>query len=338
MSTPISIPRRRLMRTAGGLASILALGRAPAFAQVQPKKLGFASVTALPEAGAVAYEWMCRQVTERSKGELVFEFHGGTLLTKEVEVMNAVKAGNIAMGSPGGATATIFPETGAFLVPYLISSYDQAYRVLNGPVGAQLDKIFIEKYGLKTLFFMDFGFRHFWNSKRPINEPRDLRGLKIRVQLAKVFADTINGLGGIAVPMGWGEVITAAQQGVIDGADLPVVNMVPLKAYEVSKYFSLTFHNYGPSLAVINAGVWAGLTETQRKLVTDVAMEAQQVSRKQTEAVDSLASAKALLEPRGMTVTAPDLAPFKKLAQEKIWPIYQKQYAELWEKIVATPA
>ena len=338
MSTQISIPRRRLLRTAGGLTGILALGRAPAFAQAQPKKLGLANVTAVPEAGALVFDWMCKEVTARSKGELVFEFHGGTLLNKELEIMNAVKAGNIAMGSPGGATATIFPEIGAFLVPYLISTYNQAYRVFNGPVGAQLDKVFVEKYGLKTLFFYDYGFRHFWNNRRPINEPRDLRGLKIRVQLAKVFADTINGLGGIAVPMAWAEVITAAQQGVIDGADLPVVNMVPLKAYDVSKHYALTFHNYGPSILVINAGVWAGLTEAQRKLVTDVSMEAQARSRKQTEDVDNLASAKKQLEPHGMAVTGPDIAPFRKIAQEKIWPIYQKQYPELWEKIVGTPA
>jgi TRAP-type C4-dicarboxylate transport system substrate-binding protein len=63
------------------------------------------------------------------------------------------------------------------------------------------------------------------------------------VQPAKVFADTINGLGGVAVPMAWGEVIPAAQQGVIDGADLPIVNILALKAYEVSKYCSMTYHN-----------------------------------------------------------------------------------------------
>jgi len=226
---------------------------------------------------------------------------------------------------------------GAFLVPYLVSSYAQAYRMFNGKVGAALDQTFQSKYGLKTLFFYDYGFRHFWNTKRAINEPRDLRGMKIRVQLAKVYADTVNGLGAAAVPMAWTEVITAAQQGVIDGADLPVVNMVPLKAYEVSKYYSLTFHNYGPTLASMNLGVWQSLTDAQRKLVTDVAMEAQAKVRESTESVDNFAAAKAQLEPRGMIVNAPDIAPFKKVAQEKVWPVYQKQFPELWEQIVATP-
>src|SRR3984893_17282729 len=175
---------------------MVALAKAPAFAQTAPKKLVFAHVTAEPESSAVAFAAMAREITERSKGELQMEFHGGTLLTKELEIINAVKAGNIAMGDPGGAAATVFPEMGVFLVPYLIASYEQAYKLFNGEVGDRLDKQFQEKYKLKVLFFYDYGFRHFWNSKRPISEPKDLRGVQVRGQQAKVFADTINGFGG----------------------------------------------------------------------------------------------------------------------------------------------
>jgi TRAP-type transport system periplasmic protein len=187
-----------------------------------------------------------------------------------------------------------------------------------------------------VLFFYDYGFRHFWNSKRPINEPKDLRGLKLRVQPAKVFADTINGLGGVAVPMAWGEVIPAAQQGVIDGADLPIVNILALKAYEVSKYCSMTFHNYGPTAAVINLDLWNGLTEPQRKLMQDASRTAQQTVRQLTESVDSLAKAKELLEPKGMTVNSADVEAFRKIAQDKVWPAYKTQFPEMWEEIVAT--
>jgi tripartite ATP-independent transporter DctP family solute receptor len=240
------------------------------------------------------------------------------------------------MGDPGGAAATVFPEMGVFLVPYLVASYDQAYKMFNGLVGERLDKNIQEKYKLKVLFFYDYGFRHFWNSKRPINEPKDLRGLKMRVQPAKVFADTINGLGGVAVPMAWGEVIPAAQQGVIDGADLPIVNILALKAYEVSKYCSLTFHNYGPTAAVMNLDLWNGLTEAQRKLFTEASHTAQQTVRQLTESVDSLVKAKELLEPKGMIVNGADVEAFRKLAQDKVWPAYKTQFPEMWEEIVAT--
>ena len=110
---------------------------------------------------------------QRSGGELDMQFFGSTLLNKELEIMNAVKSGNIAIGNPGGAAATVFPEMGVFLVPYLVQSYDQAYKMFNGKIGDTLDKQFQEKYKLKTLCFFDYGFRHFWTSKKAIVEPKD---------------------------------------------------------------------------------------------------------------------------------------------------------------------
>lgn len=331
-------PRRTILKAAAGLAGILATGKAPAFAQAQPKKLIIAHIVPPPESGAVALEWFARTVTERSKGELDVQFHGGTLMTKEIDILNGVKSGNIFMGTPSGAAATIFPEMGVFLVPYLIQSYEQAYKLLNGKVGDQLDKVFQEKYGIKVAYFFDYGFRHFWNNKRPINEPKDLRGLKMRTQPSKVFTDTVNGIGAVAVPLGWAEVMTAAQQGVIDGADLPVVNMVPLKVYEVSKYYSMTGHNYGSTLVAMNLGIFNGLTPAQQKLVLDTGREAQGKVRGPTESIDSEKGAKEALEPLGMTINVPNREPFVKLAREKVWPAYQKQYAELWDSITAAQA
>jgi tripartite ATP-independent transporter DctP family solute receptor len=330
--------RRRFLSGAAGFAGMLAAGRAPLVAQVAAKKLVFAHINPPPESAAVAFAWMAEEVNKRSGGSLDMQFHGATLLSKELEIMNAVKAGNVAIGSPAGAAATVFPEMGVFLVPYLVRSYDQAYRMFNGAIGDQLDGQFQQKYGLKVLCFYDYGFRHFWNNKRPIVEPKDLRGMKLRVQQAKVFADTINGLGANAVPMAWGEVIPAAQQGVIDGADLPIVNILALKAYEVSKYCSMTYHNYGPTVTVINLGIWNGLSKEEQRLLLDISREAQARIRQDTESVDNLAKAKELLEPKGMNVNAADLDGFRKIAQEKVWPAYQKQYSEMWEQIVKTQA
>jgi tripartite ATP-independent transporter DctP family solute receptor len=327
--------RRRFLQRAGGVAAILAAGRAPAFAQAERKKLVFAHIVAPPESSAVAFVEMAEAINKQPDSGLEIEFHGGTLLTKELEVINAIKAGNIAIGDPGGAAATVFPEMGVFLVPYLIKNYDQAYRMFNGAVGERLDAQFQSKYKLKILCFYDYGFRHFWNNRHPISEPKDLRGLKLRVQPAKVFADTINGLGGVAVPMAWGEVIPAAQQGVIDGADLPIVNILALKAYEVSKYCSMTYHNYGPTALVMNLDMFNGLSASQRELLLDAARAAQERIRGLTESVDTVAKAKELLEPKGMIVNAADTDAFRKLAQEKVWPQYKKEYPELWEEIVA---
>lgn len=321
------------------VVSLLAAGSGtPVFAQAKPaaKKLDFAYIIAPPESGAVGFKWMAEEVTRRSNGTLNMVFHGGTLLNKELEIMDAVKSGNVAIGSPSGAASTVFPELGVFLVPYLVRDYAHAYKMFNGEIGKSLDEQFQKKYKLKILLFFDYGFRHFWNSKRPIAKPDDLKGLKMRVQQGKVFADTVNGLGANAVPMAWSEVVPAAQQGVIDGADLPIVNINALKIYEVSKYASMTFHNYGPSLVVMNLDIWKSLTPEQQKLMSDVSLEAQKKVRDQTESVDNPQKAKEILEAKGMKVNVADVAAFRRIAEEKIWPQYQKQYADLWDRIVST--
>src|SRR5262249_50494305 len=205
------------------------------------------------------------------------------------------------------------------LVPYLVKDYAQAYALMNGKTGEALDKQFQEKYKLKVLYFFDYGFRHFWTNGSAIAEPKDLRGKKIRVQLAKVFSDTINGLGGNAVPMAWGEGVSAAKQGVIDGGDLPIANIEALKIYEVAKYTSLTYHNYGPTNVVINLDVWNGLTDGQRKLLLDVGRVAQSKTRSLIESVDNFESAKKLLEPKGMTVVQGNVEAFRKIAEQKVW-------------------
>src|ERR1700691_3481266 len=304
--------RRALLAAGGGLAGILATGRAPVFAQTQPKKLVFAHINAVPESAAVAFDWMAKELTARTNGALEMQFFGKTLIPQELEIMNAVKSGSIAMGSPAGAAATIFPEMGALLVPYLVKDYTSAYAMLNGRIGNKISSEIEDKYRLKVLCYFDYGFRHFWTSKKPIVEPKDLRGLKIRVQQSKIFGDTINGLGGNAVPMAYGEVVTAAKQGVIDGGDLPGVNMKAVKIYEVSKYASLTYHNYGPTNAVMNLDIWNGLTPDQQKLVLELSRSAQEKIRQLTESVDHFDEAKALLEPLGMTVVEAKVDEFRK--------------------------
>jgi tripartite ATP-independent transporter DctP family solute receptor len=335
-------PEERSMRTLtrSAVAALVLLGlvvagsAGPTPTQAQsPRKLDLAHIIAPPESGAIGFKYLAEEVTRRSSGTLNVVFHGGTLLSKELEIMDAVKSGNIALGTPVGAACTVFPEMCVFLTPYLVRDYNHAYAMFNGEIGRQLDETFQKKYKVKIIFFYDYGFRHFWNNRKPIATPADLKGLKLRVQQGRVFADTVNGLGASAVPMAWGEVVPAAQQGVIDGADLPIYNINALKVYEVSKYVSMTFHNYGPTLLVMNLDVWKSLTPEQQKLFLEVGREAQKKIRELTESVDNLAKAKEILEAKGMKVNAADVASFRKVAEEKIWPPYKQQYAEWWDKV-----
>jgi tripartite ATP-independent transporter DctP family solute receptor len=326
--------RRRFLKAAGGgLAAILASGRAPLFAQAKTTKLVFAHNAAAPEAGAVVFEWFSQELNRRAKGDMEVQFFGGTLISKEIEIVNAVKTGSVTMGSASGASATITPEFGVFIVPYLVPNYKTAYAMFNGKIGERFDGLFQKKYGLKVLFFYDNGYRHFWNNKRALVQPSDLRGLKLRAQPGRIFADAINGLGGNAVPLPFSELVTAAQQGVIDGGDMPIANFVPVKLYEVSKYASMSYHVYSPSYIVFNPQIWSGLTDAQRKLLTEVGRDTQDRMRQTMGSVDSLEGAKKLLEPHGMAVNQVDVEAFQKTAKANIWPKYQKEYADMWDEI-----
>lgn len=332
MTKWVARPSRRSILIGG--ASAAAGLAAPAIGQTAAKRVVMASVAPPYEASSVAFAWMAKEINEKSRGAIDVQFHPGTLLTKEIEIINAVKTGSIAAGTPSGASGTTFPEINVLLSPYLVRDYEHAYRVLNGPIGDKIDEQIQSKYQCKVLLYFDLGFRHFWNNKRPINEPKDLNGLRIRVQQAKVFADTVSGLGANAVPIAWNELYPAVQAGVVDGGDLPIVNQLLLKTYEVAKFSSLTFHNYAPTMLVMNLNVWNSFSKEQQELIREAARGAQQRVREATESVDSLAKAKELLEPKGMMVNAAQLEPFRKLAQEKIWPTYQKQYPDLWDRIV----
>src|SRR5512144_1285311 len=101
-----NLPLRRRTLVKGGLAGVIASGMAPTIARAAPIKLVMAHLNAVPESAAVAFDWQAQEVRKRSNGEIDMQFFGATLMSKELEIMNAVKAGNVQMGNPGGAAAT----------------------------------------------------------------------------------------------------------------------------------------------------------------------------------------------------------------------------------------
>src|SRR5260370_22724431 len=109
--------------------------------------------------------------------------------------------------------------------------------------------------------------------------------------------------------------------------------MKALKIYDVSKYATMTYHNYGPTNAVMNLEMWNGLSAEHQKLIIDLSRAAQEKIREAIESVDNFAKAKSELEPFGMTVAEAKVEEFRKVAQQKIWPAYKAQYGALWDEI-----
>jgi len=160
------------------------------------KKLDLAHVTP-PPSRAGDFKWMCEELTKRSGGSLNAVFQRRTLLTKGARDLDAVKSGNIAMGSPAGAACTVFPEMCVFLTPFLVRDYHHAYAMFNGEIGKNLDETFPEEVQAEdSSFFYDYGFRHFWNNAGP-SIPGRPEGAEMRVPGVgpRVRDDTVNGLG-----------------------------------------------------------------------------------------------------------------------------------------------
>ena len=124
-------------------------------------------------------------------------------------------------------------------------------KTMDGPIGDEILKAF-EPHGLVALAFYDSGARSFYNSKRPINTPADIKGMKIRVQQSDLFIDMVNALGANATPMPAGEVYSALQTGVVDGAENNWPSYESFRHFEVAKNYSLTEHSMSPEVLVMS--------------------------------------------------------------------------------------
>jgi len=166
-------------------------------------------------------------------------------------------------------------------LPFLFKSSEEAYAFYDGPIGDELFKL-TEPVGLIGLAWWDNGFRNFTNRVRPLQKPEDFQRLKIRVMNSPVHLATVRALGANAVPINFGELYTALQQGVVDGQENPVANIYTSKFYEVQKYITLSRHFYDPSPTFISKKVWDTLTPEQQKILKDAAVEARDHMRKIT--------------------------------------------------------
>lgn len=268
----------------------------------------------------MALEFFSAEVGKRTNGEITIKYHPQTIVTSETKAVEMCKAGALAFAGTGGGLGTIFPNTQPLALPYLLRDYIHYYAVVRGPIGKKMEEEIEKKHNLKMIIWADFGFRQFANTKRPLNSPDDFKGLKLRVMPSPPLADMVNALGASAVPISWAEAIPAVQQGVVDGLDLPIVNLITVKVYEICKYAAITNHYFGPNAVVANLKIWETLTKKQQEIILQVGREAGDKNRVIMEKTD--ANGKALLEQHGMQVTTPNLGPFREIAKAKVYPKY----------------
>lgn len=253
-----------------------------------------------------------------SNGELKVTIFPNAKLGDERALLERMKLGVVDAGIiTGGPIINFMPKFGVFDLPFLFSSPEQAYKVLDGPVGREMLSG-MEQFGWKGLAYGERGFRNLTNSKHEVKTPEDMKGLKIRLMQNPVYVDSFKALGANAVPMAWTEVLTALQQGTIDGQENPLNVIVSFKLYETQKYLSITRHAYAPNVIMLSMKTWNKLTPDQQKLVSDSAQAAAEYNRKLDN--DKAAEWLKFLQDQGMVVTYPDLAAFR----EAVQPVYEK--------------
>ncbi len=228
----------------------------------------------------------------------------------------------------------LIPETAVLGLPFLFRSVDHMYHVVDGPLGEEIAKAF-EPHGLIVLGFFDSGARSIYNSKKPIKTLEDMKGMKIRVQQSDLFIAMINALGANATPMPFGELYSALQTGLVDGAENNYPSYESVKHYEVAKYYSLTEHSMAPEVFVMSKRSWDKLTPADQAIFKDAGKQATLKMRELWAKRD--ADAKAVVIKGGAVINEVDKKPFI----DAMKPVYDKfvtsdKMKSLVERIRAT--
>lgn len=243
-------------------------------------KIKFAEVHPAGYPPVVAEQQMGKKLEEQSKGEITFKMFAGGVLGSEKEVVEQVQSNAVQMTRVSlGIVGPVVPDVNVFNLPFVFRDQAHMRKIIDGEIGQEiLDKITNSEFNLVALAWMDGGTRNLY-TKKPVRDIADLKGMKIRVQGNPVFIDTINDMGGNGIAMATGEIFSALQTGVIDGAENNPPTLLEHNHYQSAKFYTLTEHLILPEPVVMSKATWSKLSPEQQKLVQTLAREAQAEER-----------------------------------------------------------
>ena len=255
-----------------------------------------------------AMVFLARRVAELSDHTVKVQIFPSGQLGSESECIEQVQRGALAITKTSAAAMEGFvPEMAAFSLPYLFRDNAHYWNVLNGPIGKEMLTAG-ERVGMHGLCYYDAGSRSFYTTNRAVMTPADLKGMKIRVMQSRIAMDMITTMGGAPTPIPFGEIYTALQQGMVDGAENNPPSFFSSRHYEVAKNFSLDEHARVPDVVIFSSAIWKGLSPQVQAWITQAARESVEFQRKlwqekTQDALDGLAKA-------GVKITRPDPAAF----------------------------
>jgi C4-dicarboxylate-binding protein DctP len=256
-----------------GLACVL-VGPLWANAETAPIVIKFSHVVAVDTPKGKAADKFRELAASYTKNRVKVEVYPNSQLYKDKEELEALQMGAVQMLAP--SLAKFGPlgakEFEAFDLPYLFSDYDSLHTVTQGPVGQALLRK-LEPKGIIGLAYWDNGFKQM-SANKPLREPADFQGLKLRIQSSKVLDAQMRAMGAMPQTMAFSEVYQALQTGVVDGTENPPSNFYTQKMHEVQKYLTLSNHGYLGYAVIVNKDFWMGLPEEMRLQLEKAMVEA----------------------------------------------------------------
>ena len=329
--------RREFIKLGAGFAaaaaSLAPLSRASAqtkavfkASDVQPA--GYPTVAATENLG--------KKLGAATNGRMSVQMYPSALLGGEKETIEQTQIGAIQLlRVSAGALGPIVDDINVVNMPFLFKNTAHAEKMMDGPIGQELlDRITANATaGLVGLCWMDSGARSIYNTKKPIKSIDDLKGLKIRVIGNPIFIDMMNALGGNGVAMGYDQVFSALQTGVIDGAENNPPSYVFSNHYTAAKYYSLTEHLIIPELLLFSRRAWGSLSPDDQNLIKKFAREAQFEERELWKTYEQQAMEKARAAGCEIVEIA-DKTPFQN-AVKPVWDKYGPKYQDMIKRIQA---
>lgn len=264
---------------------------------------------------------MGEDLAEISGGKMELEIYPSQQLGTERECVELLQIGSLDMTKVSvGVMENFAPKMKVFGLPHLFRDKEHAFQILDGPIGKQLlDEG--EDYWIKGMGYYDAGSRSFYTKEKPIEEPSDLKGMKIRVMESASAIEMVKSLGGSPTPISWGELYTSLQQGVVDGAENNPPSFYLSRHYEVCKYYSLDEHTLLPDVLIIGKHTWDHLSDQERVWLQEAVDKSVTYQRVLWE--DSEKEALEAVKAAGVSVILPNKEPFS----EKTKSVY-KQYEQ----------
>lgn len=264
-----------------------------------------------------AMEYMAKRCKEVSGGELQIQIYAGGQLGSEQQCVELLQIGSLAITKVSAAVMESFTDDYKVLgLPYIFRDQAHGFKVLDGEIGKEL-LLSTENKWIRGLCFYDAGSRSFYTIDKPIKHPDDLKGMKIRVMKSKTAMDMVQSLGGSPTPISWGELYTALQSGVVDGAENNPPSFYTSHHYEVCKYYSLDEHTSVPDVLIISRHIWKDLNEEEKGWLQQAADDSVPVERKLW--AESVKESLEEVEKAGVTIYRPDKAPYL----EKVKDVYE---------------